>query len=117
MKSYKDLVVWQKSFELTILVYRLTRSFPKEELYVLVPQMRRSALSIPSNIAEGYARRSRKEYRQFISTAYASGAELETQLMLSKELKFLKQRQYHNAMDLLIEVLKMLNVLGSRLSK
>lgn len=89
LTSYRQLIVWQKSFELTIKIFKITSKFPKSELYGLISQMRRCAVSIPSNIAEGYTRGYRQEYLQFLRTSFASGAELETQLLLSKELKFI----------------------------
>jgi len=83
LKSYKDLIVWQRSMELVIAVYFLTEKYPKSELYGLVSQMRRAAVSIPSNIAEGRRRGSKKEFRQFLIIAYSSGAELETQIEIT----------------------------------
>ncbi|HLB61025.1 MAG TPA: four helix bundle protein [Patescibacteria group bacterium] len=109
MKSYKELIVWQKSFQLVILVYKLTSKFPREEIYGLTSQVRRASVAIPSNIAEGFARKYRKEYIQFLSVAYGSGAELETQLLLSKELKYMSEEEYSKIILLLGEVMKMLN--------
>ncbi len=108
INSYKDLIVWQKSFNLVIEIYRLTDLFPKAEMYGLTNQIRRCAVSIPSNIAEGFTRKHRKEYAQFISIAFGSGAELETQLLLSRD-EFLKSE------TLLDEVMKMLNSLSIKL--
>ena len=116
LSSYKDLIVWQKSFDLVILMFKLTYKFPKAEIYGLVSQMRRSAVSIPSNIAEGYSRGHRQEYIQFLRTAFASGAELETQILLSKELGFLTTNDFVKVNDLLVEVQKMLNKLISSLN-
>lgn len=82
INSYKDLIVWQKSFELCLLIYRITKEFPKEELYGIVSQMRRAALSIPSNIAEGFSRHRKLEYIQFLHISFGSAAELETQLQM-----------------------------------
>src|SRR6266850_2899662 len=87
-QSYKDLVVWQKGIEIAKLVYQLTARFPAEEKFGLISQMRRAAVSIPSNIAEGQARHTTGEFIQFISHAEGSVAELETQLILSIELGF-----------------------------
>ena len=115
LTSYKELVVWQKSFNLSIKIFKVTNNFPKSELYGLVSQMRRCAVSIPSNIAEGYTRGYRQEYLQFLRTAFASGAELETQLLISKELSFLTLKEFSNLSDLLTEVQKMLNKLISSL--
>jgi four helix bundle protein len=86
--SYKDLRVWQESFALSVAVYRLTRDFPHEELYGLTSQLRRAAVSIPSNIAEGYGRGTRRDYRSFISVARGSVLELQTQLAIASELGF-----------------------------
>lgn len=111
IKSYKDLIVWQKSYELSLLIYKLTRNFPKEEIYGLVSQMRRCAVSIPSNIVEGYARQRKLEYVQFLQISFASGAELETQLLIAKDLKYLSSQDFEESNGLLQEVMKMLNSL------
>ena len=87
-KSFKDLIVWQKSFQLVAEIYRITKNFPKEEIFGFSQQMRRCAVSIPSNVAEGYGRQYNKEYRQFLSMAYGSVCELETQYLLSLSLNF-----------------------------
>ena len=87
-KSFKDLIVWQKSYKLVLETYKITKDFPKEEAYGLSQQMRRSAVSIPSNISEGYGRQYHKEYRQFLSMAYSSLCELETQYLLSIDLSY-----------------------------
>ena len=108
MQSYKDLIVWQKSIELVVEVYDLTRLFPSEEKFGLVSQMRRSVVSIPSNIAEGYARKNERENSQFINIAFASGIELETQIIISKKLKIIKDSQWEKADRLLDEALRML---------
>lgn len=115
MKTYKELTVWQKSFKLTLEIYKTTKRFPKSELYGLTSQMRRSATAIPSNIAEGYCRRHRKEYIRFLSIAFASGAELETQLLLAEKLRYLVKEEFSRLNSLLTEVMKMLNVLLNRL--
>lgn len=111
IRSYKDLSVWQKSFELSLLVYKLTKDFPKEETYGLISQMRRSAISIPSNIAEGYCRQRKLEYIQFLQISFASGAELETQLLIAKELGYLSSGYFQRVNSLLQEVMPMLNSL------
>ncbi len=85
-KSFKELIVWQKSIHLVKAIYKTTEQFPKSELYGLTNQMRRAAVSIPSNIAEGYKRKSRLEFLHFLSIAEASAAELETQIIIAKEL-------------------------------
>lgn len=95
--------------ELTKLVYNLLRDYPKEELFGLTSQMKRSAISIPSNIAEGYGRRTSRDYKHFLSIAYGSALELDTQLILGKQLGFEKEMSYVKVEELLTEVLKMLN--------
>ena len=90
-KSFKDLTVWQKSYALVLEVYRFTKAFPKEETYGLSQQMRRCAVSIPSNIAEGYGRFYNKEYKQFLSIAYGFLCELETQYRISLDLHYVSR--------------------------
>ena len=109
--SYKDLIVWQRSIELVIAVYELTEDFPKEELYGLTSQMRRAAVSIPSNIAEGRFRGTKKDFLQFLRIAYSSGAELETQLEIAKRLRQTKDFDYSKVDSLLLEIMKMLNTM------
>lgn len=111
--SYKDLIIWQKSKALAVAVYELTEQFPKSEIYGLTSQMRRSAVSIPSNIAEGRRRGSKKDFCQFLRISYGSGAELETQIEITKELPFGKSLNFRKVDNLLEEVMKMLNVMVS----
>jgi four helix bundle protein len=115
-RSYKDLVVWQKGIALAKIIYRLTQEYPVEEKFGLVAQMRRAAISIPSNIAEGQARHTTGEFIQFISHAKGSIAELDTQLILSIELKFCDHSIGQAAYGLIDELRKMLNVLRRKLS-
>ena len=115
IQSYKDLIVWQKAMEMVTVVYELTERFPKEEIYGLTSQIRRSALSIPSNIAEGRARGSTREFLQFLRIAYGSGAELETQIEIAKRLKDTKTFNYETVDSLLLEVMKMLNSLMNKM--
>src|SRR3989338_11190441 len=115
INSYKDLIVWQKSFQLVKKIYKVTEKFPHSEIYGLTSQMRRASISMPSNIAEGFVRKHTKEFSQFISIAFGSGAELETQLLLSKELKFMTEKEFNEVDSLLLEVMKMLNSLLSKL--
>lgn len=114
--SHKDLIVWQKAMELVVAVYNLTNKFPKEEIYGLTSQMRRAAVSVPSNIAEGKKRGTRKDYRQFLLVAYGSGAELETQIEIAKMLPFGKNLNYDTINKTLEEVMRMLNKLISSLT-
>ncbi len=92
-KSFKDLVVWQKGYKLVLEIYKITRDFPKSESYGLSQQMRKAAVSIPSNIAEGYGRIHKAEYKQFLSIAYGSLSELETQYLLSIDLKYISKSE------------------------
>ena len=115
LQSYKDLIVWQKSTELVIEIYNLTRLFPKSEIYGLVSQMRRAAIAIPSNIAEGYRRNHIKEYIQFLYVANGSASELETQIDIARKLVETKDLNYLKCENLINEVLKMLTVLISKL--
>ena len=115
IQTYKDLIVWQRSMELVVAVYELTEKFPKTEIYGIISQMRRAAVSIPSNIAEGRRRGSKKDFRQFLIIAYGSGAELETQIEIAKRLSFGEKLDYSKADLLLVEVMKMLNKMLSSL--
>ena len=115
-QNYKDLVVWQKGIDLAKGIYRLTRKFPREEKFGLVSQMRRAAVSIPSNIAEGQARHTTGEFIQFISHAEGSVAELETQLILSVELGFIAKETSSSESILVDDIRRMLNGLRRKLS-
>lgn len=115
MNSYKELIVWQKSIELVVEIYQLTDKFPKSELYGLTSQMKRAAVSIPSNIAEGYIRKHHREYIQFLRIAFGSGGELETQIIVAKKLKFTANKNFEKSENLLEEIMKMLNKLISNL--
>jgi four helix bundle protein len=116
MQSYKDLTVWKKSIQLCVQVYKITESFPKHELYGITSQIRRSSTAIPSNIAEGQKRGHKTEFIQFLRIAYGSGAELETQLYIALQIKYLKLPEFEKINDLLEEIMKMLNVLLRNLS-
>jgi four helix bundle protein len=105
-QSFKDLIVWQKSYQLVLEIYRITESLPKSENYGLSLQMKRAAVSVPCNIAEGYGRNHKAEYRQFLSIAYGSLLELETLYMLAIDLKYASETQV--VKDLLKEVGSML---------
>ena len=106
--GFKDLTVWQKAYRLTLCIYKISTEFPKEEQYCLTAQIRRCAVSIPSNIAEGYARQYSKEYRQFLSLAYSSLAELETQFLLVKDIGYLNGINTQEIESLMKEVGAML---------
>jgi four helix bundle protein len=115
-KHYKELLVWQKGMALAKIVYQLTARFPPEERYGLTSQMRRAAVSVPSNIAEGQARKSTNEFLQFLSLAKGSLAELDTQLILSVELSLLRQTEAEPALKEIDELQKMLVGLKRKLS-
>ncbi len=109
MRDYRELEVWQKAMKLTELIYKLSAGFPKEEIFGLTSQIRRSAVSIPSNIAEGSGRAGKREFLQFLSIARGSSAELETQLLLAKNIGYLPTDT--PVFDRLISVRQMLNAL------
>lgn len=115
--SYRDLLVWQKGMALAREIYHITRAFPSDERFGLVSQMRRAAVSIPSNIAEGQARRTTNEFIQFISQAEGSGAELDTQLTLSTDLGYCVIDQAAFVAEMISELKKMLNALRRTLAK
>lgn len=117
IKSYKELTVWQKSMDLVIEIYKLTKTFPKEELYGLTSQMRRASVSIPSNIAEGAQRNHIKEYINFLYIARSSASELETQLNIAKRLNFISTPGKGPIEYVLTEVIKMLNSIISKLKR
>lgn len=117
IKTYRDLIVWQKSMDIVVNIYKLTNNFPKSEIYGLTSQMRRCAVSIPSNIAEGRGRGkgSKKDYRHFLIISYSSGKELETQIEIAKRLQFNKNSDFIKVDNLLNEVMRMLNKMLSKL--
>ena len=117
ISSYRDLIVWQKAKSVAVLVYKLTEDFPQSDLYGLTSQMRRAAISIASNIAEGHGRGTRKEFHHFLHIAYGSGAELETQFEIALELDRLKLGEYEETLGLLDEVMRTLNVLIRKLKE
>ncbi len=116
-KSYRDLVVWKRAMELVSEAYNLAKLLPKEETYALSDQIRRAAVSIPSNIAEGNGRVSMREYSRFLSIARGSKYELETQLLICVDLCYLNDKQISKAMMLSEEVGRMLNVLITKLGE
>lgn len=117
MATYKDLVVWQKAIELVVLIYGATNHFPKHELFGLTSQMRRAAISIPSNIAEGQSRQHLKEYIQFLKTSYGSAAELETQIIIAHKINYLTSEQLKNLSSVTESIKKMLYVLIQKINK
>ncbi len=116
IKSFRDLIVWQKAMALVVMTYSRTKSFPKNEEYALTSQIRRAAVSIPSNIAEGYGRRSTGDYIRFLQISLASLYELQTQLEICRRLSLMDTRDYAELDALCCEVSKMLATLVKKLS-
>ena len=116
IQSYKDLIVWQRAMQLVKETYSVTRKFPKEELYGLTNQLRRAAVSVPSNIAEGQARQGTAEFRNFLSIARGSLAEVETQLLIARDLNYLSESEMTEILSTHTEVGKMLNGLINKLA-
>ena len=117
IKRYREMIVWQKSMDLVVEIYRLLKFLPKEENFALAMQMRRSAVSIPSNIAEGQSRKSIKDFAHFLSIARGSAAELETQCYICERLNYLSKEQMQLSMDLLDEIGRILTTLISKFSQ
>lgn len=115
MRDYKKYLVWQKGHELTLAIYKHTKKYPKEELFNLVSQMKRSSSSIPTNIAEGCGRKSEKDFSRFLYFAFGSANELEYQLLLSIELHFIPNEIGANLLIQVEEIKKMLNSLIQKL--
>lgn len=116
IKGYEDLLVWQKGMELAEEIYRLVKLLPKEELYALSSQMRRAAVSVPSNIAEGQSRGGTKEFSQFLNIAKGSNAELMTQLLLCERVDYLTEQETKKAKALCGEIGRMLSSLTKKLA-
>lgn len=117
VKSYRDLETWQKAIGLVEEIYQVTRSFPKDEIYGLISQMRRAAVSVPSNIAEGQGRDSTNEFLRHLSIAYGSLCELQTQMLISYKLDYLNQQAYERLEDASACVARLINGLANSLRK
>ncbi len=117
METHKDLRVWQQSIDMVTSIYMVTKSFPKEELFGLVSQIRRAAVSVPSNIAEGYARGTDREKLHFLRISSGSMSEVETQLLLSLKLGYIGQESYDVLSEAVASVWKQLNALISSVKK
>ena len=111
LSSYKELKVWQKSYDLCLEIYRITTKFPKDERYGLTSQIRRAAVSVPSNIAEGYGRKTTPDYIRALYIAYGSICELETQIMLSSDLHYIEKKKLEKLNSDIAEVERMLKAL------
>ncbi|OFY60488.1 MAG: four helix bundle protein [Bacteroidetes bacterium RBG_13_42_15] len=115
VKSYKDLIIWQRSMDLVELIYLITEDFPSKENFGLTSQMRRAAVAVPSNIAEGYGRQSTGSYSQFLSIARGSLFELETQVEICTRLKYFNKTESEKLTSEIVEISKMISSLISKL--
>ena len=115
IQTYRDLDIWNAGIDLVKEIYKLTEKFPKEEMYGLSAQMRRSAVSIPSNVAEGFRRYHNKEYRQFLYITLGSSAELETQITIAKDLKYIQEQQEAMLLEKLDHICRMTSNLIKKL--
>ena len=109
VRCYRDLIAWQKAMDLVTEVYDCTRAFPKTEVFGLISQLRRAAVSIPSNIAEGHARQSTGEFRQFLGHALGSVVEVETQILISQRLAYIDSRKSNELLERTTEIGKIVN--------
>ncbi len=109
MEIYQNLLVWQKAIELVTSIYEVTSDFPENEKFGLVSQMRRSSVSIPSNIAEGHARKKNGDFARFLRISYGSSAELETQLIIARNMKFIESTEFDRIQEQISVIRKMLN--------
>ena len=117
IKSFRDLIVWQKAMVLVTEIYGITKNFPKDEIYGLTSQIRRSAISVPSNIAEGYGRNSTLDYTRFLQIARGSLYELQTQLEIAANIDYLQSAQYEEITHAINEIERMLNSMIKKLYK
>jgi len=117
IKSYKDLLIWQKGIKIVTLVYQLVEAFPKEEIYALASQLKRASVSVPSNIAEGYGRNSDKSFSHFLAISRGSLFEIETQLIIAKELGFVSNEVlFQEILSQIEEESKMINAFSKTLT-
>ena len=117
VQKFTDLLVWQRSHDLALLTYKLTKLFPQSELFSLTNQMQRSAVSITSNLAEGFGRRTVKDKMHFYYIARGSLTELHNQFILSKDLKYIKDAEYQTTLELITRVYKLLNAMIGSLAR
>lgn len=115
IKNFKDLKIWQEAVELVEEIYKITKEFPKREFFGIVNQVRRSAISVPSNIAEGFMRYHNKEFKQFLFIALASSAEVETQLIISGKLNYIKEPKLNKLLEKIDKLNRMVMTLIKRL--
>jgi four helix bundle protein len=117
IEKYQDLQIWQRAIKLVGWVYKITQQFPSEEKFGLVSQMRRSAVSVPSNIAEGFARWGNKEYRHFLYVSLGSCAELNTQLVISHNLGYIGENEQNELVDEIDQISKMITALVKKIDE
>jgi four helix bundle protein len=117
VKNYRELIVWQKAMDLVVEVYTVSKSFPREEVYGLTSQLRRAAVSVPSNIAEGQGRRTTADFLRHLSISYGSLREVETQMLIAARLRYLTDRRCQDVLNMAAEVGRLLNGLMSSLVK
>ncbi len=117
IESHRDLVVWQKAMDLTVLIYQLSAKFPSNEAYRLVAQITRSAASVPANVAEGRGRATKRDFAHFVAIAKGSLMETETFMTLAVRLGYVSQAEAQPAMSLITEVSKMLTALRAKLAE
>jgi len=117
LKNYQELIAWQKAMDLVVETYAISRSFPREEIYALTNQIRRAAVSIPSNIAEGQGRRTTADFLRHLSISYGSLREVETQTLIAVRLGYLTDRRSRDVLNIAAEVGRLLNGLMSSLAK
>lgn len=117
VRNYSDLVAWQKAIDLVVGIYKVTASFPKEETYSLTTRLRRAAVSVPSNIAEGQGRRSNRDFSRFLSISHGSLRELETQLLIAERLSYIDGKTNSRLLDSAAEVGRLINGLIRKLSR
>ena len=115
MIDFKDKIFWQKSHDLVLRIYKISKGYPSDELYGITNQLRRAAVSIPNNIAEGFGRKSKKELVHFLNISLGSASEVEYLLILSKDLGYLSKYEFQRLNDILIEIKKMMLVYISRI--
>lgn len=117
LKNYKELIVWQKAYQLCLEIYKITKKFPKSELFGLSYDLKRTVISVPSNIAEGYGRQTTKEYIRFLYISYGSYCELETKILLTGDLDYISKEEKQRLLSLGQEVERMLKALINSLEK
>ena len=117
MQDFRKLAVWQKAHELTLGVYKATAAFPRDELYGLTSQLRRAAVSVPANLAEGRCRRGDRDFRRFVGIAMGSASEVEYHLLLSHDLGYIDETRYQDLAKQVEEIKRMLSSLYDRLSE